>query len=80
MVVKMQYLGEYIGTKRSPDKRSFFDTTEEEFSELAQTHDIPVQLLKDIALYEKAYIENRQGARWNAWKKAYLPRFLYKWI
>jgi hypothetical protein len=72
------YLGDHIPTKREPWKKSFFDTSEEEYQELASR--IPVKLLKEIASYEKDYIENRGDTRWSAWKRAYLPRALYNWI
>lgn len=80
LTIKMRFVGEYISTKRSPNKRSFFDTTEEEFSELVLSYDIPAELLKDIAWHEKAYFENIREMKWKAWKRAYLPRFFYKWI
>jgi hypothetical protein len=80
LTVKIRYLGEPIGTKQDFFKKSFFNTSEEEFHELAQSYDIPVGLLKEIAGYEKDYIENRRNTRWNARKRAYLPVWLYKWI
>jgi len=78
--VKSGFLGDHIWTNHSPWKKSFFDTSEEEFQELANFHRIPIGILKEIAGYEKDYIENRGDTRWSAWKRAYLPRFLYNWV
>lgn len=80
LIVKIRYLGDHIWTDRLPWKKSFFDTTEEEFHQLATSHDIPVRILKEIAHYERDYIEDRGSCRWSARKRAYLPRFLYDWI
>ena len=69
-----------IPTKREPWKESFFDTTDEEFNEIAGHGIVPVEIIKEIAKYEKAYVENKCNTRWDAWKRAYLPSFLFKWI
>jgi hypothetical protein len=76
----VRLLGDHIWTQRDRWKKSFFDTTEEEYQELASSHSIPIEILKEIASYEKDYIENRGDTRWSAWKRSYLPRALYNWL
>lgn len=80
LIVKRRFLGDHIWTERARWKQSFFDTTEEEFNELSRSRDIPVEILKEIARYEREYVENRGDTRRNAYKRAYLPRSLYDWI
>jgi hypothetical protein len=58
LIVKLRFLGGHIWTTRNRWKKSFFDTTEAEFEELATERDIPVLLLKKIANYELDFIED----------------------
>jgi hypothetical protein len=80
LIVKLRFLGDHIWTTRAQWKKSFFDTTEEEFEELAIERDIPVILLKKIAAYELDFIEDRGDTRWSARKRLYLARRLYSWF
>jgi hypothetical protein len=94
-IAKLRFLGNHIWTTRNRWKKSFFDTTEQEFApmlgaratreqapneELAAERDIPVILLKKIANYELDFIEDRGDTRWNARKRLYLPRRFYSWF
>jgi hypothetical protein len=78
LAVTIRFLGDHIWTEKNRWKKSFFDTSEDEFRELANTFGIPAEILKEIAHYERDYIENRGSTRWNAWKRAYLPRWMYR--
>jgi len=80
LIVKLCFLGDHIWTSRNRWKKSFFDTTEEEYEEISSDHDIPVELLKEIASYELSFIEDKGETRWNARKRLYLPRKLYGWF
>jgi len=80
LVVKLRFLGDHIWTTRARWKKSFFDTTADEFEELATERDIPVTLLREIANYELDFTEDRGNTRWSARKRLYLPRRLYNWF
>jgi hypothetical protein len=79
-IIKIRSLGDHIWTSRNRWKKSFFDTTEEEFEELSIERDIPVNLLKQIARCELDFIEDRGNTRSDARKRFYLPRTFYNWL
>src|ERR1700737_302852 len=73
---QLRFIGKLLFTSRRPTRSSFFDANAEEFDELAELHGVPVQALREIASLERSYHENSTGARWDAIKRAYLPRLL----
>ena len=78
--VKIRFLGDHIWTTRNRWKKSFFDTSEGEFEELSIERDIPIKLLKEIAGYERDFVEDKGTTRSNARKRLYLPRLFYNWF
>jgi hypothetical protein len=66
--------------QRNRWKSSFFDTSEDEFREIAEANDVPIEALKKIASLEREHYENIGDARWSAFKRACLPRFMYGWF
>jgi len=71
--VRVGFLGDYLITDGPKWKKTFFDTTETEFEEIAKYNDLPVKIVKEMANHERDYVENRGDTRWNAWKRTYLP-------
>jgi hypothetical protein len=68
-----------LWTKPSPSKTSLLDTTPDEFEEISHTNG-PSDILKEIADLERAYYEDSHGARGDAVKRRYLPRFALRWF
>lgn len=73
-------LTEFLWTKQRRHRNTFINMTEAEFEELSAIFRVPVPVLKNIAAYETDYFENVSTTRWDAFKRKYLPRFLYNLV
>jgi hypothetical protein len=61
-------------------KESFLGASREQLDGFAAAYHVPPEAIYEIAEMERLYCENAAGARSEAFKRAYLPTFIGRWI
>jgi hypothetical protein len=61
-------------------KESFLGASREQLDGFAAAYHVPSEAIYEIAELERLYCENAAGARSEAFRRAYLPTFIGRWI